>query len=490
MSPDILSPKSADLTAEMLAEARFQQNSAKASATDPAAPEVEGATDYSADRPAAIVTARGDAAAPHDPQQANRAIGQSSVLDALLKASPLPQLAGAAPGALTAAHPPLTGPRDGAAPLRGAPPLSAGASRAQAFTSAAQHSLHCSMPTLPHWPPPTLPRLGRWQRPPPPPTPQGRQAPRSCASVAEQPTGPGFVQSSTTCTAALHNAHPTPPPAAPLGAMAAASAALHPPYGPRGAPLPGSLLPPQPQMPGFLPSSSHAALPEATSHVAPAPLGRATTSHAAAATATPPPPPPPPPPAVAGQAPPPPSHIDAAIRQCNSSAALHNASPSMRPSSAAPLVQPAIAIVPTGSTFNFYELYNGRRYLSTSSATATTSSTPLCPAARCTAGGRTPSRRCSSTTRGPPPTSSSLAPTASGRTALAAITPTGRCSRLESLRRELMRILAPECLEYRCSSFAGTFSGPSLNLLGTTPRRHRLAPPSRSDGAHTTERSP
>ena len=187
MSPDILSPKSADLTAEMLAEARFQQNSAKASATDPAAPEVEGATDYSADRPAAIVTARGDAAAPHDPQQATRAIGQSSVLDALLKASPLPQLAGAAPGALTAAHPPLTGPRDGAAPLRGAPPLSAGASRAQAFTSAAQHSLHCSMPTLPHWPPPTLPRLGRWQRPPPPPTPQGRQAPRSCASPNNPP---------------------------------------------------------------------------------------------------------------------------------------------------------------------------------------------------------------------------------------------------------------------------------------------------------------
>ena len=28
----------------------------------------------------------------------------------------------------------------------------------------------------------------------------------------------------------------------------------------------------------------------------------------------------------------------------------------MRPSSAAPLVQPAIAIVPTGSTFNFYAL--------------------------------------------------------------------------------------------------------------------------------------
>jgi len=61
---------------------RFQPSSAKPLATDPAAPEVEDATDDSAKQPAAIVTARGDAAGPRDPQQATHAIEQSSVLAA------------------------------------------------------------------------------------------------------------------------------------------------------------------------------------------------------------------------------------------------------------------------------------------------------------------------------------------------------------------------------------------------------------------------
>ena len=34
----------------------------------------------------------------------------------------------------------------------------------------------------------------------------------------------------------------------------------------------------------------------------------------------------------------------------------------MRPSGATPPAQPAIAIVPSGSTFNFYELFLGPRY--------------------------------------------------------------------------------------------------------------------------------
>ena len=309
-SSDILSPKT-DSTAEMLAEARFQESSAKASATDPAAPGAEGATDDSATRPAAIVTARGDAAAPHDPQQATCAVEQSSVLDALLKASPLPQLAGAAPGALTAAHPPLTGPRDGAAPLRSAPPLSAGSIQGTGFgqrSATLAALLNAAHPTsLAASNTASTEPLAAATAPADTAGPVGASQLR----LADQPAGPGFVQSSATYTAALHNAQPAPPPAAPLGAMAGASAALHPPYGPRSAPLPGSLLPPQLQMPGFLPSSSHAALPEAAPPVASAPLGRATTSHAAAAIAMPPPPPPRPPPTVAGHAPnaPPPSHI-------------------------------------------------------------------------------------------------------------------------------------------------------------------------------------
>ena len=212
-SSDMLSPTRPDPPVEMLAEGRFLQSSAKPSPTDPAAQEVEGATDDSAARPAAIVTARGDAAAPHDPQQATYAVEQSSVLDALLKASPLPQLAGAAPGAPTAAHPPLTGPRDGAAPLRGAPPPSASCIQGTGFGqySATLAALLKDDPTSLAASNTVL--TGLLAGATAPADPAGpTDAPQ--LRLADRPAGPGSVQSSATCTAALHNAQPAPPPAA------------------------------------------------------------------------------------------------------------------------------------------------------------------------------------------------------------------------------------------------------------------------------------
>ena len=59
------------------------------------------ATDDSTDQLAAAATARGDAAVPRDLRQTARATEQNSVPAALLGASALPQLAGAAPDAPT-----------------------------------------------------------------------------------------------------------------------------------------------------------------------------------------------------------------------------------------------------------------------------------------------------------------------------------------------------------------------------------------------------
>ena len=165
----------------------------------------------------------------------------------------------------------------------------------------------------------------------------------------------------------------------------------------------------------------------------------------------PPPPPPRPPPAVAGHAPnaPPPSHIDAAIHQCSNSAALHNASSSTRPSGAAPPAQPAIAIVPSGSTYNFFEFFLSSRYRYVLNHCyhfldpALPDGSLYC--GRQDSFEKVQQHNSRAAAKLVYPRDACL-----GRDGLGSRHPVNSsCPRLESLQRELNRLLSPECLEYR-----------------------------------------